>query len=118
LPAKSDPSTHDFPEKTSAWKYIFHANGGGELLFNLDEDPREHVNRIKDSSALSDELRAALIAEMKRFPAGLPGLENGMLKTFPRTPLKMERVYQFRHYCGIGKDGFPPSPQGVFGEGE
>jgi hypothetical protein len=114
LTAKSDPSTHDFPEKTSAWKYIFHANGGGELLFNLDEDPREHVNRMNDRSAIADKLRAALIAEMKRFPAGLPGLENGTLKTFPRTPLKMERVYQFRHYCGIGKDGFPAKPEAVF----
>ncbi len=112
----SAPGTLDFRAMAlrGPWKYIFHANGGGELLFNLDEDPREHVNRIKDSSALSDELRTTLIAEMKRFPAGLPGLENGTLKTFPRTPLKMERVYQFRHYCGIGKDGFPAKPEAVF----
>lgn len=112
----SAPGSLDFRAMVlrGSWKYIFHANGGGELLFNLDDDPREHVNRIDDKSVVADELRNLLVDEMNRFPIGRRGLENEQLKTFPRTPLKLERVYQFRHYCGIGRDGFPAVPQDVF----
>ena len=133
----SAPGTLDFRVMVlrGPWKYIFHANGGGELLFNLDQDPREHVNRLSGESELAAELRTALIDEMSRFPLGRCGLECGAdipvcamgrqeclphanLKIFPRTELKLERVYQFRHYCGIGHDGFPSKPEAVFETGK
>lgn len=41
-------------------------------------------------------------------------LPHAELKTFPRTPLKMERVYLFRKTCGIGNDRLPAGPQELF----
>jgi len=39
-------------------------------LFNLDDDPCEHVNRIDSDSLVAEGLRAALIDEMSRFQPG------------------------------------------------
>ena len=112
----SAPGSLDFRAMAlrEPWKYVFHANGGGELLFHLEEDPQEHCNRLADASVVADTLRAALIEEMSRYSVGRRGLENGRLKTFSCTKLNLERVYQFRHYCGIGCDGFPARPADVF----
>ena len=44
------------------WKYVFFANGGHELLFDLQEDPHELHNRAGAERDLAAALRAAAIA--------------------------------------------------------
>jgi len=109
----SAPGTLDFRMMAirDSWKYVFHANGGGELLFNLEKDPREHRNRIEDEPEIAQELRGACIQRLDH-PTGRLGLDGDQLKVFPKTKLKLERVYQFNSFRGV--TGFPDEPQRVF----
>ena len=90
------------------WKYIFHANSGGELLFNLNKDPREHKNLITEEKAIADELRNACLKDLDH-PVGRAALNGDWFKVFPRTPLKLERVYQFNE--SLESRGFPKKPE-------
>ena len=69
------------------WKYVFTSAGGGELLFNLGQDPRETLNLAPSEPARCRELRAALESELAA--AGSPDLDaSGHLKIAPARPLK------------------------------
>jgi arylsulfatase len=102
------------------WKYVFHANGGGELLFDLSTDHAEHVNLIDDRRDISAELREQCVRKLD-CPAGRAALEIGdksgscggalELKVFPRTVLPLERVYQMNRFRGV--TGFPDRPHDV-----
>ena len=82
------------------WKYVFFANGGHELLFDLQEDPHELHNR------------AAATAACRRPGAGdaLQGNDFAVLP-FRKWRWRGERTYQFDRSQGI--IGFPPNPGDV-----
>ncbi len=89
------------------WKYIFFANGGGELLFNLAEDPHELRQRIDDAPDVAKQLRGKA-AEAVNVPNAERALESGRLKAFPFTPRPLIRIVQFDRSRGV--TGFPEHP--------
>lgn len=92
------------------WKYIFFANGGGQQLFNVAEDPHELRQRLSDSPAVAARLRAAAIAALER-PNADRALENGDLRAFPPAPRELRRIVQFDRSRGI--TGFPANPSEI-----
>jgi choline-sulfatase len=94
--------------RESRWKYIFLANGGRELLFDVQADPQELRNLAASQSDVALGLRAAAAAYLAG-PAGERALEvDGDLRawTFEARPLR--RIYQFDRSRGV--TGFPDSP--------
>ena len=91
------------------WKYVFFANGGHELLFDLQEDPHELHNRAAAERDLAAALRAAATAACRRPGAGdaLHGDDFAVLP-FRKWQWRGERTYQFDRSQGI--IGFPPNP--------
>ena len=83
------------------WKYNFHANGGGEQLFNIPSDPNELQNLADKENEVKMDLRAIAIAELSSHPAGRPALCDGELLVFPRQVLETERCRQFSWPRGI-----------------
>jgi arylsulfatase len=108
----SEPGSVDFRMMALShpWKYIFHANGGGELLFNLNTDPEEHENLISKEKKTAEELRNACIIHLNK-NGELKALDNGGLKQFPRTVLKLERCYQMNSFRGV--EDFPFLPENI-----
>ena len=94
-----------------SWKYIFHANGGGELLFDLSSDPREHNNLLEAHPQIHEELKSACLDQLRSQPLGAGALDGEGFKSFPRTPLKLERCYQMNTFRGV--TGFPEKPEEV-----
>jgi len=77
------------------WKYIWIANGGLELLFNITENPEETVLRNDDQALLVEELSAALVAHLVE-----RGLTNALtaghrLRGLPLEHLNPRRILQF-----------------------
>jgi choline-sulfatase len=94
--------------RESRWKYIFLANGGRELLFDVQADPQELRNLAASQPDVALGLRAAAAAYLAG-PAGERALEvDGDLRawTFEARPLR--RIYQFDRSRGV--TGFPDSP--------
>ena len=94
------------------WKYIFFANGGGEQLFNLAEDPNE-LQQLADSKPQQVQ---ALRGEAVRYldnPAGEAALEGGNLRSFTFQERPQKRIYQFDRSRGVS--GFPADPAEVLG---
>jgi len=108
----SQPGTIDFRMMALSppWKYIFHANGGGELLFNLEDDPKEHHNLLTTNVTKAEELREYSISQLKanKYEQALEGFK---LKTFARQELALERCYQMNRFRGV--HSFPENPKDV-----
>ena len=91
------------------WKYLFFANGGHELLFDLQEDPHELRNAAAEQRAVAASLRAEGLEACRR-PGAADALEDGDFKVLPfrRWQWRGERTYQFDRSRGI--TGFPENP--------
>ena len=88
------------------WKYIWLANGGRELLFDLATDPGE----TRNACAAEPEMAARLRAEAERALANReftrPALEGGKLRALPFAPFPRQRIKQFAR----GITDFGPTP--------
>jgi choline-sulfatase len=92
------------------YKYIFIANGGREQLPDLQEDPHELRNRIRDQPALARDLRAAA-AMACRTPGAVDALDGAALRAFPFEAPPRRRIVQFDRSRGV--TGFPERPGDV-----
>ena len=77
------------------WKYIWLANGGRELLFNLRDDPGESRSRLADSAAIAAPLRAEAIRVLAARELTQPAVASGALKALPFEPFPRIRIKQF-----------------------
>jgi choline-sulfatase len=77
------------------WKYVWLANGGRELLFNLRDDPGETRSRLSDSAAIAAPLRAEAIRILAARELTQPAVEQGALKALPFEPFPRIRIKQF-----------------------
>lgn len=83
------------------WKYIFMSNGGYEQLFNITEDPNEHVLMNDKHPDVISGLRDDLKEWMKR-PGLAAGLDNdGSLKIFEYTERERYRFIMFDASNGV-----------------
>ncbi len=90
------------------WKYIFLANGGRELLFDVDADPQELRQLHIRQAQVAGRLRVAAAAYLNG-PAGEAALDaTGDLHGFPFAERPLRRIYQFDRSRGVS--GFPPDP--------
>ena len=101
--------------RKGSWKYIFIANGGREQLFNLEDDPLEHVNRISGESGVAGKMRALAAAGCQR-PGADAALEDGRLRAFPYRQWERKRIHQFDRSRGV--QGFPEHPGDVLSQWE
>ena len=105
------PGTRQFKcmVRRGDWKYLWFANGGRELLFNLRADPGE----ARDFAAASPEVLAALRAEAVRTlaarPLSAPAVVDGALKALPFAPFPRTRIKQFAR--GVTDFGQPAAPR-------
>lgn len=80
------------------WKYLYTSNGGGELLFSLQDDPHESVNLSELDTARSrkQHLRNSLAAELARYRHSLvdPAPPHG----FVRNPPSIEKRWPGFHH--------------------
>ena len=93
------------------YKYIFLANGGRELLFDLTEDPHE----ISDLSAAKPDVLAGLRAVAERECARTNidrALEGGKLTRLPYEAKERFRIHQFETSRAPGD--FPDDPKDVY----
>lgn len=97
--------------RDAAWKYIFFANGGGEQLFDMENDAQELHNLVTDHPDVVQQLRARAIAACD-VPGAVDALDNGDLRTFPYRERPRTRIYQFDKSRGV--TGFPERPEDVF----
>jgi choline-sulfatase len=96
--------------RDAAWKYIFFANGGGEQLFDMRNDPRELHNVAADRPDVVQKLceRATAACDV---PGAADALDAGGLRTFPYRERPRTRIYQFDRSRGV--TGFPERPEDV-----
>jgi len=96
--------------RSGPWKYIFIANGGRELLFDLARDPQERENLAGREPEVAAGLRA--IAERQlATPTGEPALEGSGLRRFDFEMRPRRRIHQFDLSRGV--TGFPERPGDV-----
>jgi choline-sulfatase len=90
------------------WKYVFLANGGRELLFDLGTDPDETGNLADERGDVRERLRAVAAAELRE-----QGVEDALdgddLLELPSETFDRSRIQQFNHPV----DGFPDEPADV-----
>ena len=95
------------------WKYVFLANGGGELLFDLADDPLELHNQMPQREGVGRLMREAAVAA-----CGVPGAADALagqdLSVFPYEERERRRIYQLDRSRGV--TGFPERPQDVLEE--
>jgi arylsulfatase len=96
--------------REGAWKYIFLANGGGEQLFNLENDPDEQLNCARTAEEVVSHLRSRAVAACD-IPGARQALDENGLKAFPYMERRRERIYQFDQSRGVA--GFPQKPEDV-----
>ena len=90
------------------WKYIFLANGGGGLLFDVAADPQELRQLLASQPDVAGRMRNAAAAYLAG-PAGKEALdEDGGLRAWPFQARPLRRIYQFDRSRGI--IGFPDDP--------
>jgi choline-sulfatase len=91
------PGKHDFKAmmRQGDWKYIWIANGGRELLFNVRDDPGETILHNEKSPALLAEMRKSLEKYLsgQKYDAALG--PDGTLKALDYCPAKRCRILQF-----------------------
>lgn len=86
------------------WKYIYLANGGRELLFDVQADPQELRQLSASQSAVTERLRAVASAYLSG-PEGNAALDDqGQLRAFDFDARPLRRIYQFDRSRGV--DGF------------
>lgn len=90
------------------WKYIWLANGGRELLFNLRTDPGEARNHLGDPDAPVAALRAEAVRVLAARAFTRPAVADGALLALPFEPFPRTRIRQFAR--GITDFGQGPSP--------
>lgn len=108
------PGTREFKMmiRRDRWKYIYFANGGRELLFDVQADPDERRNLsvplAERTAALRDEARGE--AELAADRPGCPVLlHDGQLPRWPFEPLPPMRIVQL----SAGVRGYPDHPAQV-----
>jgi len=89
------------------WKYIFLANGGGEQLFNVTEDPQECRNLAAEKPDVARGLRDRAVAACE-VPGAAGALADGDLRALPYRRRDLRRIYQFDASRGVR--GFPDRP--------
>lgn len=82
------------------WKYIFCANGGRELLFDLDNDPDELDNRIGAEPAAAETLRDRAVRACMGINADR-ALEGGRLRSFAYQGIEKGRINQMAGHLGV-----------------
>jgi choline-sulfatase len=95
------------------WKYIYLANGGRELLFNLVDDPNELANCSASDAATLERLHATAV-DVCAPTEVRDALEDGKLRAFPFKERDRGRIYQFDRSRGVA--GFPEKPEDVLGD--
>ena len=90
------------------WKYIFIANGGRELLFNLEDDPDELQDRSRSRPDVAEDLKRQLEEMLAEHPNSARALDRGELISFPFEARALRRIIQMDTSQGI--TGFPQSP--------
>lgn len=78
------------------YKYIYMSNGGRELLFNLQMDPRELINIAENETyaKVLEELRKELYNQCNK-PGLLAALEKNKMKSFDYEERPLSRIHQF-----------------------
>ncbi len=102
------PGTNKFKAmvRSGDWKYIWLANGGRELLFNLKENPGESVNYVADHPDVAGRLRSLLIDRLAERPLTRPAVERDELRAFSFESFPRVRIKQF----GRGVTDFGQGP--------
>jgi len=77
------------------WKYIWLANGGRELLFDVRQDPDEVRTLVEAQPAVTAALRAAAVRTIANREFTQPALEDGGLKALAFEPFPRTRIKQF-----------------------
>jgi len=98
--------------RDSRWKYIFISNGGQEQLFDLQNDPLEHINLAGAETTVAAQFRRKAVEACTQ-PGAKDALQGKDFKVFPFKKWEFEgqRIYQFDHSKGI--KGFPENPGDV-----
>lgn len=90
------------------WKYVFLANGGRELLFDVGADPQELRQLAPTQPKIVERLRQAAV-DFLSGPEGEGTLDDdGDLRAFDFVARPKGRIYQFDKSRGI--EGFPETP--------
>lgn len=99
------PGTERFKTmiRQDRWKYIFIANGGVELLFDLEADPQEHVNLATSRPELLAELRGVSVAHCASHANTARALNasGDDFIHFPRKAYTSNRINQMAHDLGV-----------------
>ena len=77
------------------WKYIWLANGGRELLFNLRLDATESRSLVLHEPAILASLRARAISVLSSRELTQPAVAQGALLALPFAPFPRVRIKQF-----------------------
>ncbi len=77
------------------WKYVWLANGGRELLFNVRTDPAESRSWLADEPATAAALRAEAIGVLSARELTRPAVVDGALQALPFEPFPRVRIKQF-----------------------
>ncbi len=91
------PGTNKFKAmvRHQEWKYIWLANGGRELLFNLSDDPDETRSLHEQAPEVAAHLRGVLIEHLGERAVTHPALQGKNLLSLPFAPLPRVRIKQF-----------------------
>jgi arylsulfatase len=109
-----EPGTRRFKimVRDEMWKYIFVANGGGEQLFDMVNDPLELQNRVAEQEEVARSMRQRAVSAVD-VPGAADALERGDLREFPYAERERRRIHQFDRSRGV--TSFPERPQDVLG---
>ena len=105
------PGTRQFKcmVRQGDWKYIWLANGGRELLFDLRTDATESRNRVADPGTPLAALRAEAIRVLAAREFTRPAVAAGALKALPFEPFPRARIKQFARGVTEFGQGIPPA---------
>jgi choline-sulfatase len=103
------PGTRQFKcmVRRGDWKYIWLANGGRELLFNLRLDATESTSLATANPAVVAALRAEAFRVLSARELTQPAVANGDLASLPFEPFPRVRIKQFAR--GVTDFGQGPS---------
>ncbi len=104
------PGTNKFKAmlRSGDWKYLWLANGGRELLFNVTKNPAESVNCVASEPGLASRFRSALVQHLAGRPLTQAALEGDVLRGFPFETFPRVRIKQFGR--GVTDFGQGPIP--------
>jgi arylsulfatase len=81
--------------RTGEWKYIWLANGGREMLFNLQDDPGEERNLMAVLPDQATQLRNDMIEQLTTRESTRAALSGGQLMSLPFESFPRIRIKQF-----------------------